>query len=79
MSDLDWNPPQYPDNGYLRDLDGIVARIVRLPDGTEQLWDMRNGGLLGVYDPRLNMTSDLEPRIIGWGNLLGALVPRSPR
>ncbi len=62
----------------LRDHRGTIIGAVE-PQRLTSKWIARDahGVVLGSFDPRLNETRDAHGRVIGRGNLLGALFLRA--
>jgi len=52
-----------------------LARIRKLPDGRFELRD-RLGKTLGYYDEKRDQTRDGLGNLLGYGNLLGTLIPK---
>ncbi len=66
-----------PAREVLRDHRGTIIGVVETQRLTGKVVarDAR-GVLVGIYDTRLNETRDARGRVIGRGNLLGALILR---
>lgn len=60
----------------LRDKAGnVTGRIRKLGDGRFELRD-RLGNVLGSYDEQRDRTLDRNGNVLGYGNLLGTLIPK---
>lgn len=60
----------------LRDKAGnVTGRIRKLPDERYELRD-RLGNVLGTYDQKRDRTLDRNGNVLGYGNLLGTLIPK---
>ena len=60
----------------VRDKSGnVLGRIRKLGDGRYELRD-RLGNVLGSYDEKRDRTLDKNGNVLGYGNLLGALIPK---
>ncbi|MBZ0090478.1 MAG: hypothetical protein K8H90_08885 [Thermoanaerobaculia bacterium] len=60
----------------VRDKSGnVLGRIRKLGDGRYELRD-RLGNVLGFYDEKRDRTLDKNGNVLGYGNLLGSLIPK---
>jgi hypothetical protein len=60
----------------LRDKAGnVTGRIRKLGDGRFELRDQL-GNVLGSYDEKRDRTLDRNGNVLGYGNLLGTLIPK---
>jgi len=60
----------------LRDRAGdVTGRIRKLPDERYELRD-RLGNVLGTYEGKRDRTLDRNGNVLGYGNLLGTLIPK---
>jgi hypothetical protein len=60
----------------LRDKAGnVTGRIRKLPDERYELRD-RLGNVLGTYEGKRDRTLDRNGNVLGYGNLLGTLIPK---
>ncbi len=75
MSDNPWD--ERPDNGFLRGSNNeLLGRLERGSDGSEWMRQHPDNQYVGRYDPRANMTWDVQGNFVGFGNLLTALLRR---
>jgi hypothetical protein len=65
-----------PAREVLRDERGTITGTLEPQALTGKVLARDAHGVVGTYDPRLNETRDAHGRVIGRGNLLGALLLR---
>jgi hypothetical protein len=54
----------------------VIGSIRTNPDGKQTAYDERFH-MLGVYDPKMDLTRDVHFRVFGGGNQLSALILRA--
>jgi hypothetical protein len=63
---------------YIRDSHYHVIGSIRTNnDGKQTAYDAHSH-MLGIYDPKMNLTRDAQFRVFGAGNQLSALIRRVP-